>query len=235
MSSENTSALAFLMLSVSVIIPKLQNVDEKLRSLVPPRNSLNTVWVAMNTNTFSISTPLKVRYFQEGILCWKTNYNPPPANPLLFNCTVRKEKEKRKKKEQKRCYGHHLSGWETNESLFFLASAPQMRRSVMEDQGSTYVSLCDREITLRWQKASATSITCTVLPAIVRSLKAILKWLWRGNIFLPRWSKVLSGWLAKHTCLCCDAWQEDFLCFNALFPLRFWVLSLLFHCSVFYL
>lgn len=90
----------------------------------------------------------------------------------------------------------------------FLASAPEMRRSVIEGQESTYVSLCDREITLRWQKASATSITCTVLPAIIRSLKAILKWFRKGNISLPQWSKVLSRWLAKDISLCCDSWPK---------------------------
>lgn len=79
----------------------------------------------------------------------------------------------------------------------FLVSAPEMRRSVIKGQESTYVSLCDREITPRWQKASATSITCSVLPAIIRSLKAILKWFRKGNVSLPQWSKVLSRWLTR--------------------------------------
>lgn len=69
----------------------------------------------------------------------------------------------------------------------FLVPAPEMRWFVIEGQGSTNVSLCDREITLRWQKASATSITSTVLPAIIRSLKAIFKWFQKGTVSLPIW------------------------------------------------
>lgn len=83
-----------------------------------------------------------------------------------------------------------------------------MRRSVIEGKVSTYVSLCDREITLRWQKASATSITCTLLPAILRSLKAILKCFRKGNFSLPQWSEVLSRWLVKDIYLCCDSWPK---------------------------
>lgn len=59
--------------------------------------------------------------------------------------------------------------------FFSLRLHTEMRRFLIEGQESTYVSLCDREITVRWQKASATSITCPMLPAIIRSLNAILK------------------------------------------------------------
>lgn len=90
----------------------------------------------------------------------------------------------------------------------FLASAPEMRRSVIEGQESTSMSLCDREITLRWQKASATSITCTVLPAILRSLKAILRRFRKGNFSVPQWSEVLSKWLVKDIYFCCDSWHN---------------------------
>lgn len=58
---------------------------------------------------------------------------------------------------------------------FFPVPAPEMIRSITEGQESTNMSLGDREITPGWQKASATSITCTVLPAIIRSLKAIFQ------------------------------------------------------------
>lgn len=159
----------------------------------------------MNTNAYSIRTPLKLRYCFEGCRqCRWTNCNPPVANPVLFlSVFVLCEGE-----EEKRCYAYHPSGLETNESVFFLASAPEMRRSVIEGQVSTYVSLCDREITLRWQKASATSITCTLLPAILRSLKAILKCFRKGNFSLPQWSEVLSRWLVKDIYLCCDSWPK---------------------------
>lgn len=69
--------------------------------------------------------------------------------------------------------------------FFFIASAPQMGRSFIESQESTYVSLRDREITQRWQKASATSITCLVPPAISRSSKGSGD----GDFSPPQWSE----------------------------------------------
>lgn len=189
---------------LTVIIPQLQYVDEQLCTLIPQRNRFNLAWVAMNTNAYSISTPLKVRYyFEAGRLCQYTNCNPPMANPVFLNAfTVHCEGE-----GEKRCYAYHSSGLETNESMFFFfASMPEMRRSVIEGQESTYVSLCDREITPRWQKASATSITCTVLPAIHRSLKAILKWFRKRNSSLPQWSEVLSRWWQR--VFTSDSWPK---------------------------
>lgn len=120
----------------------------------------------MNTNAHSISTPLKVRhYFEVSKPGWKTNFNPPLVS-LLWRS--RGDGGGKAQCLQSICFGNK---W----IQVFLESAPEMRRSVIEGQGSTYVSLCDREITPRWQKASATSITCTALPAISKSLKAIEK------------------------------------------------------------
>lgn len=70
-------------------------------------------------------------------------------------------------------------------SPFFPVPAPEMIWSITEGQESTNMSLGDREITPGWQKASATSITCTVLPAIIRSLKAIFQRFQRWGPSVP--------------------------------------------------
>lgn len=110
-------------------------------------------------------------------------------------------------KEEKRKKCVPISGLETNESLFFPVSAPDMRQSVIEGQESTYMSHCDREITQRWQNASATSITCSVLPAIIRPFKETLKWFQKRELPLcqqgfcpddwPKWHLLLLWIMAK--------------------------------------
>lgn len=149
----------------------------------------------MNTNAYSISTPLKALWKWDDILRRAHRAGRPIVILLgliqfFLNTLWGRRREK---------VLDLPSIWFGNKWIHvFLASTPKMRQSVIEGQKSTYVSLCDREITLRWQKASATSITCTVLPAIRRSLKAILKWFRKGNFSLPQWSEVLSTWLAEY-------------------------------------
>lgn len=118
----------------------------------------------------------------------------------------------------------------------FLASAPEMRRSVFEGQASTSVSLCDREITVRWQKASATSITCTVLPAILRSLKAILRRFRKGNFSLPQWSEgFFSKTFVKDIYFWCDSWHNVAPIYSSFLPRLLLLSHLLFilHLSLF--
>lgn len=112
----------------------------------------------------------------------------------------------------------------------FLLPAPEMRWSIMENRESTVLSLSDREIELRWQKASATSITCTVLSAIITSLKAIVERFLKGTAwFYP------DDWPERH--LACAVIHglrlHWFYCFfsypSQLFPhfMRLFVSSLL--------
>lgn len=144
------------------IIPHLQHVDEQLCAPVPQRKRLEQQWILMHTQLAPLSKwDIISRYPSQAgrptlILLW------------LVCCEGAQETGGKAQCLQSICFGNK---W----IQVFLESAPEMRRSVIEGQGSTYVSLCDREITPRWQKASATSITCTALPAISKSLKAIEK------------------------------------------------------------
>jgi len=165
----------------------LDGGDDQLCNPVSQRNWLNSTWVVMNTNAHSISTPVKVRYYFEASWpCWWTNCNPPS---WLIQCFLKCVKDK--------VLCRHPSVLETNESVFFLRLRPRWDDPSSRARNRLIVSLCDREIKLRGEKVSATSITCTVLPAIIRSLKAILKWFRKGNISLPRWTKVFIDMIGK--------------------------------------
>lgn len=95
---------------------------------------------------------------------------------------------------EKRCCADHPSGLETNESVFFLRLRPRWDDPSSRARNRLPCHFVIEKLHWDDKKASATSITCTALPAIVRSLKAIHKWFWKGNISLPQWSKVLSRW-----------------------------------------
>lgn len=95
---------------------------------------------------------------------------------------------------EKRCSADHPSGLETNESVFFLRLRPRWDDPSSRARNRLSCHCVIEKLHWDDKKASAASITCTALPATVRSLKAIHKWFWKGNISLPQWSKVLSRW-----------------------------------------
>lgn len=113
--------------------------------------------------------------------------NPPVPNPVVFKWA---SAVRRRGQVVRLC---HLSGVETNESVFFSFLCARWDNPSWRSRNRLSCHLVIEKLNWDDKKASATSITCTVLSAIITSLKATVEW------FPKRHCMVLSTWLTRTT------------------------------------